>query len=360
MSQSESASLDPAEIGTFSLNVWRYKQGELVSMMIHIGDRLGLYAALDGKGPTTAAELSERTGLNERWLFEWLRNQAAAEILEYSEGDRFTLTPVGSAVLVDEEGSLAFAAGAFGPPRGEDFADALAQAFETGIGMSYQDAGPSAAHRTERMLGPWTRLALVPTIIPRLDAVKQKLEAGADVVDVGCGAGVALIALAEAFPNSRFHGYDPSSHAIDRANQKVAESGLANITLHCEGGEALPDVPSFDLAITLDCIHDMPHPARVIAAIRRALRGDGTWLIKDIRSHPDFTQNLANPLLAMFYGFSVTACMSSALSEPGGAGLGTLGFNPDVARHMTSEAGFTRFTQHDFQDPANLYYEVRP
>ncbi len=352
--------LDPAEVGAYALNVWQYKQGELVSLMIHLGDRLGLYAALDGEGPTTPAALAEKTGLQERWVREWLRGQAAARIHESADGERFELPPAGRAVLVDEEGSLAFAAGAFGPPRGAEFADALVNAFETGLGMSYQDAGPEAAHRTERMLGPWTRLALVPTIVPALDGLQEKLEAGADVVDVGCGAGVGLIALAKAFPKSRFHGYDPSQHAIDRARVQVAAEGLGNVTLHCAGGEELPDTPSFDFVVTLDCIHDMPHPARVIAAIRRALRDDGVWLIKDIRSHPEFAQNAGNPLLAMLYGFSVTACMSSALSEPDGAGLGTLGFNPEVAERMTREAGFTRFRQHDFEDPANLYYEVRP
>ena len=95
----------------------------------------------------------------------------------------------------------------------------------------------------------------------------------------------------------------------------------------------------------------MPHPDAVIAAIYRAMKADGTWLIKDIRSMPDFKQNMRNPLLAMFYGFSVSACMSSALSEPDGAGLGTLGFNPEVARNMTGDAGFTRFHQHDQPQP---------
>ena len=104
----------------------------------------------------------------------------------------------------------------------------------------------------------------------------------------------------------------------------------------------------------------MTRPAEVISSIRQSLKADGTWLIKDIRSQPDFKENMRNPLLAMFYGFSVSACMSSALSEPGGAGLGTLGFNPEVAARMTREGGFTRFHQHDFTDPSNLYYEVRP
>jgi SAM-dependent methyltransferase len=350
----------PDEVNLFAFNVWTYKQGEVVSLMIHLGDRLGLYHALDGAGPVTAGELAQKTGLHERWLLEWLRGQAAAKLLRYHEPDRFELTPAGSAVLADEESSLAFAAGAFGEPTSPEVASRLADAFRTGIGLSYQDLGPNAAHRTERMLGPWTRLALVPRILPALDGVTQKLERGAVAADVGCGAGVALLAMAKAYPRSRFAGYDPSSHAIGRARAKVAEAGLRNVELHVAGGEEVPREPTFDFVITFDCIHDMTRPREVIGAIRRSLRPDGTWLIKDIRSRPRFEENLRNPMLAMFYGFSVSACMSSALSEPGGAGLGTLGFNPDVAKRMTADAGFTRFKIHDFDDAANLYYEIRP
>ncbi len=351
--------LDPDEVGAYSFKVWGYKQGELVSLMIHLGDRLGLYRALDGAGPLDAAGLASKTGLQERWLLEWLRNQAAAGLLEYRGDAGFELTAVGSAVLADEEGSLSFAGGAFTEPSSPDVVGRLAEAFRTGIGLSYQELGPTAAHRTERMLGPWARLALVPTILPALDGVAAKLEAGARVADVGCGAGVALLAMAGAYPRSEFHGYDPSAHAIERAREKATQAGIDNVVLHVADGSSLPAEPSYDFIITFDCIHDMTRPDEVIGAIRRALHADGTWLIKDIRSRPRFEDNLRNPMLALLYGFSVSACMSSALSEPGGAGLGTLGFNPEVAQRMTAEAGFTRFEIRDFDDPANLYYEVR-
>jgi 2-polyprenyl-3-methyl-5-hydroxy-6-metoxy-1,4-benzoquinol methylase len=352
--------VDSDQVKQFSFSVWSYKQGEMVSLMIHIGDRLGLYAAMDGIGPVTAAELAERTGLKERWLLEWLRGQAAARLLDYHDGDRFELTPVGAAVLADEEGSLAFATGAFSGQTAPETVDKLVDAFRTGIGLSYEDLGPNAAHRTERMLGPWVRQALVPQIIPALDGVMDKLERGATVADVGCGGGLAVAAMAEAFPNSEFHGYDLSAHAVERLRAKIDEQGLSNLKAFVASGEELPSEPTYDFVITFDCIHDMTRPAAVIAAIRKTLRADGTWLIKDIRSHPDFKANMRNPLLAMFYGFSVSACMSSALSEPDGAGLGTLGFNPEVAETMVREAGFSRFDLHDFDDPGNLYYEVRP
>ena len=131
-------------------------------------------------------------------------------------------------------------------------------------------------------------------------------------------------------------------------------------TFHVAGAADLPAEPTYDFVMTLDCIHDMPRPAEAIAAIRRAIEPDGTWLIKDIRAGATWADNQRNPVLAMMYGTSVATCMSSALSEPGGAGLGTLGFHPQLAEQMCREAGFSRFTVHDFEEPANLYYEVRP
>ncbi len=356
----QESSLDPDALKRYNFNVWNFKQGEMVSLMIHIGDRLGLYRALANSGPMSAADLAVKTGLQERWLLEWLRGQAAARLLEYSEPQQFELPPEGVAVLADEDNSLHFAAGAFASSMPPETVEKLVDAFRTGIGLSYEELGPNAAHRTERMLGPWARQALVPQIIPALDGVNEKLDAGARAIDVGCGGGIAVAALAAAFPNSTFDAFDPSSHAISRCQEKADTQGLANLKPLVAGGEDLPTESIYDFVLTFDCIHDMTRPQDVIRAIRGALKPDGTWLIKDIRSQADFKANMKNPMLAMMYGFSVSACMSSALSEPGGAGLGTLGFNPEVAERMVREAGFTRFTCHDFDDPSNLYYEVRP
>lgn len=347
------------DIRMFSFQVWSYKQGEMVSLLIHLGDRLGLYRAMRGQGPLSAGELAARTGLDERWVLEWLRGQAAARLLEWHDEDRFELTDTAAAVLVDEEESLFFAAGAFGAPPAPDFVDDLAEAFRTGRGLPYDRQGPAGAHRTARMLGPWARLALVPGILPALDGVTAKLDAGAVVADVGCGAGVALVAMAERFPRSTFHGYDLSAHAIDAARARVAERGLENVELHHASGHELPSTPTFDLVLTFDCLHDMTDPGATIAAVRRSIQPEGTFLVKDIRCAPRHIDNLANPMAAMMYGFSITSCMSSALSAPGGAGLGTLGLHADLLRELCVAAGFSRFQVHDFEDPANLYYEVR-
>ncbi|MCU1498386.1 MAG: hypothetical protein JWM47_2339 [Acidimicrobiales bacterium] len=347
------------EVGLFAYQVWSYKQGEMVSLLIHLGDRLGLYRSLVGAGPVTSVELAERTGLQERWVREWLRGQGAAGLLTWDDDDRFELSAAGAAVLADETGSLAFAAGAFSPAATPELVDDLATAFATGIGLTYDQLGPAGAHRTERMLGPWTRLALVPRILPELEGVVERLQEGAEVADVGCGSGLALLALAEAFPRSRFHGYDISRHAIDRATALMAEAGVGNVELHLADGDALPTEPTYALVLSLDCLHDMTRPEAAIAAIARAIHPDGTWLVKDIRCAERPKDNLANPMAAMMYGFSVATCMSSALSEPGGAGLGTLGLPPELLQRLAAEAGFTRFRVIDVDEPANLYYEVR-
>jgi SAM-dependent methyltransferase len=353
--------VDDHRLAAFALHVWRYKQGEVVSLMIHLGERLGLYRAMAGQGPMTAAGLADRTDLHERWLQEWLRCQAAAGLVGTTDGEVFELSPEGAEVLANEEGSLWFAAGAFlggiAPP---EVVDRVADAFRTGRGLSFDDRGPSGAHDAERSLAPWTRLALVQRVLPALDGVQARLEAGARVADIGCGAGIALVSMATAFPNSNFEGFDPSQQAIQLARARISESALSNVTLHVAPATGLPDRPTYDLVLTLDCIHDMAKPADAMVAIRRAIRPDGTWLIKDVRSAATWTDNQRNPMLAMMYGMSVVACLSSGLSEPGGAGLGTLGLHPALAEAMCREAGFTGFLVHDFDDPSNLYYEVRP
>jgi SAM-dependent methyltransferase len=344
----------------FAVKVWGYKQGEMVSLLIHLGDRLGLYRALDGAGPVTADDLAQRTGLHRRWLLEWLKGNAAADLLESADGETFELTPEGAEVLAHEEPSLMFAGGAFTAPLDAAVVDDLADAFRTGVGLPYDRLGPSGAHRTERSLGPWARMALVPLILPALDGVHERLAGGGLVADVGCGAGVALTALAAAYPRSTFHGYELSRHALDRARERIGALGLDNIEMFHTRAEEMPADAGYDFVLTFDCLHDMTRPADTIAAIRRAIRDDGTWLIKDIRCDDSWQVNRRNPMLALMFGFSVSTCMSSALSEPDGAGLGTVGFTTQVAERMTRDAGFTRFTVHDFADPANLYYEVRP
>ncbi len=215
--------IDPEALKRYSFSVWSYKQGEMVSLMIHIGDRLGLYRAMQGAGPMTAAELAERTGLKERWLFEWLRGQAAARLLDYHDPDRFELTPVGAAVLADETGSLAFAAGAFAPAMAPEIVDKLCDAFRTGIGLSYEQLGPNAAHRTERMLGPWVRQALVPKIIPALERRSAETRTAAARWPTSAAAAVSRLRVwRRDFRTRRFTATTPAVMQSPTAIQRCA------------------------------------------------------------------------------------------------------------------------------------------
>jgi 2-polyprenyl-3-methyl-5-hydroxy-6-metoxy-1,4-benzoquinol methylase len=346
----------------FTEKLFGYLEGSVVSTLVYLGDSLGLYKAMQDAGPLNSEELAAKTGLHERWLREWLRNQGAAGLLEYRGDDRFELTAEQAAVLADEENSIFFSAGGFAsvnaPPG---FLDSLKESFRTGIGLPYDAQGEEGNHGVERMLAPWFRHMLVPAILPALDGVVGKLEAGAKVADVGCGAGVALITMAKAFPACDFHGYDISKHALTLAEKNLAEAGLTNVTFHDVAGEQLPADGSFDFITAFDCIHDMTHPTHVLGAIRKAIKDDGTLLIADINGRPTYEENAAdNPMAALMYGFSVLSCMSSATSEPDGEGLGTLGFYEEKAREMTQAAGFTQFKSHDFGNPINSYYELRP
>jgi 2-polyprenyl-3-methyl-5-hydroxy-6-metoxy-1,4-benzoquinol methylase len=353
--------IDFERLETFVEHVFGFLGGAVVSGMIYLGDELGLYRALQGGGAMTSEELARKTGLHERWVREWLRGQAAARLLEYKGDGRFELSTEGTLVLA-EENSPAFAAGGFcALPQQFAVLEKLPQAFRTGIGLPYDAFGVEGATGIERFLAPWFRTFLVPVALPRLEGVVAKLQAGAKVADVGCGAGLALLEMAKAYPSSEFHGYDVSKHALTRAEKNKTQAGVRNATFHLSSGDRLPEDASFDFITTFDCLHDMTRPAEVMRAIRRALKQEGTWLIADINAKPSFEENLErNPMVAMMYGFSVLSCMSSALSEPGGAGLGTLGFTEPVAREMTAAAGFTRFARHDFDNPVNAYYEVRP
>jgi SAM-dependent methyltransferase len=352
--------VDPEKLKEYLRRVFGTMQGAVTAAMIHLGDRLGLYRAL-AAGPATSAELAARTGLHERWLREWMRQQGAAGILGFDEAERFALPPEGVAVLANER-HPAFGAGMFSQlPATMAILDRLPDAFATGIGLPYDAFGPEGARGVERGFAPWYRAFLVPVAIPALEGMKQRLERGAKAADVGCGGGVALVELAKAFPRSEFHGYELSKHALERAERNRAEAGLANLAFHDARGEALPADGSFDLVLTFDCLHDMTRPADVIAAIRRAIRPDGAWLIADVKARGSFAADVEeNPMAPLMYGFSVLSCMSSALSEPGGAGLGTLGLPESLAREMTRAAGFTRFRALDLGHPVNAFYEVRP
>jgi 2-polyprenyl-3-methyl-5-hydroxy-6-metoxy-1,4-benzoquinol methylase len=359
------ASVDIADaeaIQRFSFLLFTKLEGAVTSGMVHLGDRLGLYRALaDAPSPLSTAELADRCELDERWVREWAYNQAAAHLIDADEEERLSLRPEAAAVLADPD-HAAFGMGLFHRlPQTMAALEDMPESFRTGVGRDYDAAGPEGAVGIERSFEPWNRAHLLPTVLPALDGVTAKLEAGAEMVDVGCGAGGLALLVAEAFPASRVRGYDISRHALDRAEERRQEVGLANVSFHDPRESPLPSDGSVDLVTTFDCLHDMTDPAGMAGAIRAAVADDGTWLLVDIKAHDTFARNAEkNPMAALMYGISVLSCMSSALSEPGGAGLGTLGLPPSKAEALARAAGFTRFRRLDIDHPVNAFYEIRP
>jgi 2-polyprenyl-3-methyl-5-hydroxy-6-metoxy-1,4-benzoquinol methylase len=352
--------LDSAKVDQVAETAFGYLSGAIVAGMIYLGDELGLYRSLRGAGSLTSEGLARKTGLSERWLREWLRQQAAAGLLEYRGDGRFELSPEAAMVLSDEENPASMI-GSF-----SDLPDQLLvlkharDSFRTGVGLTYDAGGEGVARSVERMLGPWNKTALITDALPKLDGVVARLEAGAKVADVGCGAAIAGIAMARAFPNSEFHGYDDSKQALARARANIEASGLHNVFVHDIADEPLSDEPAYDLVTCLDCLHDMARPDVVAAAIRRAIKPDGVWFIVDIDSAADFEENIANPLSGMMLGFSILTCMASSASTSDGLALGTYGLPEPRMRELASEAGFTRFSRvPGLEHPFNAYYEVR-
>ncbi len=353
--------MDAEKLKEYLNRVFGALGGAMTSAMIYLGDHLGLYRALDGAGALTSRELADKTQLDERWVREWLHQQGAARLLEHRGDGRFALSPEGEAVLARED-HPAFGAGFFSSlPQTVAVAERLPEAFRTGIGLPYDALGAEGARGIERGLAPWFRALLVPLCLPRVEGLVKSLEAGAEVADVGCGAGVALIEMAKAYPRSRFHGYEISRHALERAERNQKEAGVANVTLHHASEDPLPQDARFDLITTFDCLHDMTDPAAVMLLIRAGIHPEGVWLISDIKARESYEENVEhNPMAPLMYGTSVLTCMSSALSEPGGAGLGTLGLPEALVRKMAREAGFTRFESLELDHPVNAFYVARP
>lgn len=347
---------DPTRLGEVVLDLYRIKQGEMLAAVIHLGNRLGLWSALAARPGSDPAALAEHTGLQERWVREWLHAVAAADLVVHEAG-RFTLPPELEAALVDTA-HPAHMAGVFGPPLTHREVDRTAEAFRTGVGMTWDEHGEHTCHIQTAMGAGLQQSVFVPVVLGAVAGLPERLRSGATVVDVGCGSGVAACAVARAFPASTVVGLDPSGHAIEAARRRSAD--LANVTFRTGTFDDLEGLDP-DLVVTIDVLHDLPRPLEAMRAVRAALADDGVWLVADIRSRGDLEANRVIPVAPLMYAMSVFYCLSSSLSEPGGAGLGTLGLDADTFRSLAAEAGFSSVAVHEHDvDPTNRYYEVRP
>ena len=351
--------VDPELLPLTILELFRIKQGEMVSALMHIGTRLGLWTALREAEPCTSTELADAAGLRERWVREWLHGMSATELVQHDDG-RFALTPEARVALTDAD-HWAYMPGVFGPPMTHREIERTAEAFRTGVGMTWAEHGEHTCHMQSAMSGARHETFLVPVVLAAFDGATDRLGAsGARIIDVGCGAGVAARLLATSFPEAAVTGIDPSARAIAAARDDPRAAGLPNLAYEEGGFDDLDEFGPADLLVTLDVLHDLPRPDQAIAAAHRNLSADGWWLVADIKGRGDLESNRKIPVLPYMYAMSVFYCMSSALSEPGGAGLGTLGLHPARLEEMARSGGFTRFTRHEIDlDPSNWYYEIR-
>jgi len=322
-----------------------------------IGHNLGLYKALAPE-PATAEELASRTGTNPRYVAEWLRGQAAGGYVEFDPAaDRYSMTEEQAFALTDPEGGV-YVPGAFVLALGALKAEPrITEAFRTGAGLGWHEQDADVFTGCEQFFRPGYIANLIPSWIPALDGVEDKLRAGALVADIGCGLGASSILLAQAYPNSRFAGSDYHDGSIELARKHAGEAGVADRVSFETASAATFSGAGYDLAATFDCLHDMGDPLAAARHVRQALAPDGTWLIVEPAAADDVAGNL-NPVGRSYYAFSTLLCVPNALSQSGGYALGAQAGEAAI-RQVVTDAGFTRFRR-AAETPFNLVYEVRP
>jgi 2-polyprenyl-3-methyl-5-hydroxy-6-metoxy-1,4-benzoquinol methylase len=321
--------------------------------LVRIGDALGLYATLKEIGPAKADELAEAAGCAPRYMSEWLAAQAASGYVHHDQG-RFSLTPEQSLVFATPDSPVNLI-GAF------DTAAAMAEnqpkvqaAFKTGRGVAWGDQAGCMFCAVARLFRPGYVNALVQDWLPALDGVVGKLKKGAKVADVGCGHGLSTILMAQAFPESRFTGYDFHSGSIAAATAHVQAHGLTNV--HFEVGRAQDfEGREFDFVTCFDCLHDMGDPNAAAAHIRRALKNGGTWMVVEPMAGDTLEENI-NPVGRLYYSASTMICVPTSLAQETGLALGAQAGEQRLSDVIRS-GGFTH-VRRAAQTPLNMILEA--
>lgn len=333
---------DPQKLDTLVERLVGDVGASVTGALIVLGDQLGLYKAMGDGEPVTSQQLAQKTGLKERYLREWLAGQASAGYVDYDEGsDSFSLSPE-QAMAFAEEDSPAFFAGAFeiiqsmwlDEPKVEE-------AFRNGSGLGWHEHSKCLFRGTERFFRPGYNAHLTAEWIPALDGVKAKLERGATVADVGCGHGSSTILMAQAYPQSRFHGFDYHGPSIERAREAAEKAGVGDrITFERASAKDFPE-RKYDLVTMFDCLHDMGDPVGAAKHAYESLKDDGTVLLVEPYAN-DLLDDNVNPVGRLFYAASTFICTPNSLSQEVGLGLGAQAGEARL-RKVFSEAGFTRF-----------------
>ncbi|MEY2412155.1 MAG: hypothetical protein QOD84_761 [Acidobacteriaceae bacterium] len=325
--------------------------------MVVIGEKLGLYKAL-AQGPMNSTQLAAKTQTDERYLREWLASQAAGGYVTYDEKtNKFSLSEEQAFTLADEN-SPAYLPGAFELALGSLAAvPRIAESFRTGAGMGWHEHVDGVFHGCEKFFRPGYAANLVSAWIPAMHDVKQKLENGARMADVGCGKGASTLLMAKAFPNSHFFGFDSHDKSVEAARESAKREGVSDrVTFEVSKAKEFPGT-NYDFVAVFDCLHDMGDPIGAAAHIRQSLARDGTWMIVEPFANDQLKDNL-NPVGRVYYSFSTLLCTPCSRSQEVGLCLGAQAGEARI-REVVNAAGFNRFRR-AAETPFNIVYEARP
>ncbi|KQZ69703.1 class I SAM-dependent methyltransferase [Nocardioides sp. Root151] len=352
-----STAVDPDKLMAFVFRAVEEVGAGLNGALVVMGDQLGYYRSLADHGPTTAAELAERTGTEPHYAREWLNCQAAGAYVTYDpDTGRYTLPPEQAVAMTDSE-SPAYLPGLFQTAHGSiRDAHLIVEAARNGDGFGWGEHNGDVHVGCERFFRPGYVANLVGAWLPALEGVVPRLEAGATVADIGCGHGASTILMAQAFPRSSFVGSDYHAGSIETARSRAEDAGVGDrVSFVTDDARAVDG--GFDLVTTFDCLHDMGDPVGAARNIRRTIKDDGTWMIVEPAAGDHVEDNL-NPVGRAYYGFSTLLCTPSSLAQDVGLGLGAQA-GPARIRDVVTTAGFTQFRV-AAETPFNKVYEVRP
>jgi SAM-dependent methyltransferase len=350
--------VDEAKLNQFMGQMLGDLGGAASIALVRIGDKLGLYKTLLENGPMTVAELASRTGFDQRYLSEWLSQQAASNYLGYEPVTQKFSLPEEQAMVFAIEESPVYMLGAFELMTALlDNQPKVETAFRHGGGVAWGDQAGCMFCAVARFFRPGYHNNLVSQWLPALDGALDKLQHGAKVADVGCGHGWSTVLMAQAFPNSQFVGYDFHPSSIEAATTHAAEHG---VTSNCrfEVGTA-KDYPGqdFDLVAFFDCLHDMGDPVGASAHVHGTLKPDGSWMVVEPMAGNRLEENL-NPVGRLYYAGSTMICVPTSLAQEVGAALGAQAGEARL-REVILSGGF-KSVRRATETPFNMVLEARP
>jgi 2-polyprenyl-3-methyl-5-hydroxy-6-metoxy-1,4-benzoquinol methylase len=349
---------DPAKLEQFMTKMVGDMGAAMSGALVITGVKLGLYKALAELGPATSAEIADKRGLDERYLREWLCAQAASGFVDYdAAGNRFSLNPEQQMAL-SNEASPVYVAPAFEVIASVYIDEPkITEAFSSGAGVGWHEHHECLFRGTEKFFRPGYRANLVANWLPALHGVVEKLQLGAKVADIGCGAGASTIVMAEAFRNSHFTGFDYHDKSIERAWQAAGEAGnLPNIGFEVAAAKDASG-KDYDLVCIFDALHDMGDPVGAAAHIRDMLKADGTFMIVEPMAGDTLSDNI-NPVGRMYYSASTMICTPGSKAQEVGLALGAQAGERRLTE-VLKEAGFGS-VRRAAETPFNLIIEARP